>query len=56
MRPRQYCPSCERTVYADDVHSCYDAKALRAQLAREREARQATTQDTTPETTEDPTP
>ena len=38
MRETTYCPWCERRVPADDVHSCFDAKALRAQLAREREA------------------
>ena len=31
-----YCDTCESTVYADDIHSCYDAKALRAQQERER--------------------
>jgi hypothetical protein len=24
------CTSCEQYVYTDDVHSCYDAKSLRA--------------------------
>ena len=29
-RPTAYCDCCESTVYADDVHSCYDAKCARA--------------------------
>ncbi|MFN8992175.1 MAG: hypothetical protein ACK5X3_00675 [Pseudomonadota bacterium] len=29
-RPTAYCDRCESTVYADDVHSCYDAKCARA--------------------------
>lgn len=35
-RPTHYCDTCESTVYTDDVHSCYDAKAVRAQQERER--------------------
>ena len=35
-RPTAYCERCESTVYADDLHSCFDAKALRAQQERER--------------------
>lgn len=35
-RPTMFCESCESTVYADDVHSCYDAKAVREQQERER--------------------
>lgn len=31
-----YCDRCETTVYADDIHSCHDAKALREQQERER--------------------
>lgn len=34
-RPTQWCDSCESTVYTDDVHSCYDAKAVREQQERE---------------------
>jgi|GEM_PF-2588043 hypothetical protein len=34
-RPTQWCDSCESTVYADSVHSCYDAKAVREQQERE---------------------
>ena len=33
-RPTQWCDSCESTVYTDDVHSCYDAKAVREQQER----------------------
>ncbi len=32
-RPTTFCESCRSTVYADDVHSCFDASAV------EREAR-----------------
>lgn len=35
-RPTTYCDTCESTVYADDIHTCHDAKALRAQQERER--------------------
>lgn len=35
-RPTTYCDRCESTVYADDVHSCFDAKAEREQRERER--------------------
>lgn len=35
-RPTHYCDTCESTVYSDDVHSCYDAKAVREQQERER--------------------
>jgi hypothetical protein len=36
-RPTAYCDRCEATVYADDVHSCYDAKRGREeQDARDR--------------------
>lgn len=35
-RPTAYCDLCETTVYTDDIHSCHDAKALRAQQERER--------------------
>ena len=35
-RPTMFCESCESTVYTDDVHSCYDAKAVRAQQERQR--------------------
>ncbi len=35
-RPTHYCDRCESTVYSDDVHSCYDAKAVRAQQEAER--------------------
>jgi hypothetical protein len=30
MRTKVLCTSCEQYVYTDDVHSCYDAKSLRA--------------------------
>jgi hypothetical protein len=29
MRKTAFCPVCETTVYADEVHSCYDAAAVR---------------------------
>lgn len=32
-RPTAYCDRCESTVYSDDVHSCYDAKAVREDIA-----------------------
>lgn len=35
-RPTRWCDRCESTVYADDIHSCFDAKAERAQRERER--------------------
>lgn len=35
-RPTAWCDHCESTVYTDDVHSCFDAKAERAQRERER--------------------
>lgn len=35
-RPTMFCESCESTVSTDDVHSCYDAKAVREQQERER--------------------
>lgn len=35
-RPTMYCDTCESTVYADDVHSCYDAKRVRTVAERER--------------------
>lgn len=35
-RPTAYCDLCESTVYTDDIHSCHDAKAVRAQQERER--------------------
>ncbi len=35
-RPTHYCDRCESTVYSDDVHSCFDASALRDQQERER--------------------
>lgn len=35
-RPTTYCDTCESTVYADDVHSCYDAKLVRSVAEAER--------------------
>ena len=35
-RSKYWCDTCESVVYADDVHSCYDAKAVRDQQERER--------------------
>lgn len=40
-RPTTYCDTCESTVYTDDIHSCHDAKALRAQQERERALNEA---------------
>lgn len=31
-----YCDRCKSTVYADDVHSCYDADAIVVMRDRER--------------------
>lgn len=35
-RPTAFCETCETTVYIDMVHSCYDAKAVRLLVERER--------------------
>lgn len=35
-RPTAYCDRCESTVYADDVHSCFDAKLVRTVAEAER--------------------
>lgn len=35
-RPTAWCDRCESTVYADDIHSCHDAKLIRSVADAER--------------------